>query len=71
VEVLASLRTTPGVSIVEETPRMILVETADDSAIRSIAASLPDWVVVEERFTPLPDVRQRILRKFNSEEGGD
>ena len=62
-EVAARLRSTPGVMIMDETPRMILVEASDDRAIRLIA-SPPNWLVAEERFTRLPDARHKILKRF-------
>jgi hypothetical protein len=62
-DVAARLRSTPGVMIIDETPRMILVEASDDSAIRLIASS-PSWLVAEERFTPLPDARHKVLKRF-------
>ena len=48
-----------GVSVIDTTPRMLLVETDDDRA-KSLGANLKDWVVSAQKLVRLPDNRQKI-----------
>jgi len=43
----------------ESSPRMLLVEGARQ-AVASLAETLPDWVVSEERAVKLPDPRPQV-----------
>jgi hypothetical protein len=46
-------------NVVDSTDRMLLVD-GDASDVQSLKASLPDWVVSEERTMTAPDPRPRI-----------
>jgi hypothetical protein len=48
----------PGVEIVDDSSRMLLVEGPED-ALRAALAALPGWTIAEEGSIPLPDVRRR------------
>jgi hypothetical protein len=47
-----------GVTIVDRTPRMLLVEATPVAAKQ--LGSIPEWTVSPETFTPLPDPRERV-----------
>jgi hypothetical protein len=59
---LERIRSTPGLTVVEDaSPRMLLVE-ASDRVLDELVASLPGWVVSREQMVPLPDPRPRVRR---------
>ncbi len=47
--------------VVDASPRMLLVES-DAEELRSLVASLPDWVVAPEQAHPIPDTRRKAER---------
>jgi hypothetical protein len=50
---------TPGVQLIDQSPKMLLVD-ADESALREQIKNLPGWSVHPEQQYPLPDTRQKI-----------
>jgi hypothetical protein len=59
---LDRIRTLPGVRMVDDSARrMLLVELAEGS-LETVKARLPAWLVVPEVVVPLPDTRHRVLR---------
>ena len=55
VEAIAAL---PGVEVVDDSPRMLLVE-GPAGILRGALGALPDWTMSRERSVPLPDLRRR------------
>ena len=49
----------PGVVVLDESPRMLLIESSD-TALAELSKSLPDWNVTPESYVPLPDTRKHI-----------
>ena len=58
---LTRIRETDGVNILDESPRMLLVE-GDDEKIKSLRNQLSDWLVTPEVQISVPDTRYRIKR---------
>jgi hypothetical protein len=58
-EHLAAIRSAPKVRVVEETPRMVLVE-ATEQDLRDLLTPLAGWTVHAETMVPLPDPRKKI-----------
>lgn len=56
------LDATAGVQVLDETPRMLLVDASRKVLDRALKG-YSDWEVVPETFTPLPDPRVQITRK--------
>ena len=56
------VRAMRGVRVLDETPRMMLVEAADD-ALREFAEGNPDWLVTAERTVAPPDPHPRPRRR--------
>lgn len=52
----------PGVEIVDDSPRMLLVD-GPEKALRAALADLPGWVMSAETAVPLPDVRRRLRQR--------
>jgi hypothetical protein len=52
------IATLPGVEVIDDSPRMLLVE-GPANALRAAVADMPGWVIAAERAVPLPDVRRR------------
>ena len=48
----------PGVEIVDDSPRMLLVDGPEEG-LRAVLADLAGWVMSAETAVPLPDVRRR------------
>jgi hypothetical protein len=46
----------------ESSPRMLLVE-GPGTRLKTLVASMPQWVLSPERMVPLPDPRLRPLKK--------
>lgn len=61
---LQLIRNTSGVTVVDESPRMLLVE-GDDERIAHLRDNLADWLVTPQGQIPLPDTRQRIKRSID------
>ena len=53
------VRRLPGVTVIDESSRMLLIE-GDDDAVTILAEALPGWVVAPEKTYPLPDTRKRL-----------
>lgn len=60
---LLRIRNTPGVTVVDESPRMLLVE-GDNKPIEHLRDDLADWLVTPETQISVPDTRQRIKRSI-------
>jgi hypothetical protein len=60
---LLRIRNTPGLTVVDESPRMLLVE-GDDKPIEDLRGDLANWLVTPEVQISLPDKRQRIKRSI-------
>jgi hypothetical protein len=54
-----SIRATPGLKIVDQSPNMLLVD-ADEPALRKKLQSIPGWSLHSEQGISLPDTRQKI-----------
>lgn len=50
---------TAGLVMLDESPRMILVELPE-SDLDALMAQLTSWIAVPERTVPLPDSRPRL-----------
>ena len=55
---VARVAALPGVEVVDDSPRMLLVEGAE-GVLRAALAAMADWAMSEEHPVPLPDVRRR------------
>ena len=60
---LQRIRGHEGVSVVDSTDRMLLVD-GEPSAVDSLKGSLPDWVLSPEQTMSAPDPRPRIRKEF-------
>lgn len=56
---LATIRGRPGVTVLDESDRMLLIQTSQETA-DELARLLPGWSVSPEKRIPLPDTRPRI-----------
>ncbi len=56
---VARLCALPHAKMIDSSPRMLLLE-APESELKSLVASLPEWVMTPEEFVPLPDPRPRV-----------
>ena len=57
---VARVRSLNEVTILDDSsPRMLLVK-APQSALAALMPNLPNWLVVEEEMTRLPDTRKKI-----------
>ena len=54
-----SIRSLKGLNVVDSTSRMLLVEAPKDE-LKSLIASMPEWILSEERTVPLPDSRRKL-----------
>lgn len=52
-EDLAAIRMTPGISVVDSAPKMLLVEAALPD-LELLMKQLPAWRLTPERFIPIP-----------------
>lgn len=50
---LARLRETPGVNIIDESPRMLLV-AGPGALVRQLVSEYPGWILTPETHSPLP-----------------
>ena len=60
-ELARRVRTAAGVTLVEATPRMLLVD-GSEAAVRALIAGDDQWLVVPEHEVPLPDTRKKVRR---------
>jgi len=56
---LEKIRAAPNIKVVDESPRMMLVE-ADEEAAHASVHDMDGWTVTPETMTPLPDTREKI-----------
>lgn len=56
---VARIRAVDGLAVLDETPRMLLVD-ADRARLDAALAALPAWRAVEERVVPLPDTKKSV-----------
>jgi hypothetical protein len=50
----------PGVQVVDESSRMLLIQTSPETAA-ALDAALPDWAVSAEQEYTLPNPRPKVL----------
>ena len=62
---LQRILTAPGLTVLDDTPRMMLVE-AGARSLKSLIGSMPGWTCAPERAIPLPDPRPRPRRRPKS-----
>jgi hypothetical protein len=60
-EIVSRLRDSPAIEVLEDTPRMVLVE-GDEEDLRNLVPSGPDVLVIPERHYEVPDQRPSIKR---------
>jgi hypothetical protein len=53
------IRSVKDVDVVDSTSRMLLVNAPGD-VLKLLVASMPDWILSEERSIPLPDPRPKL-----------
>ena len=58
---LQHIRETSGVDILEESPRMLVVESNEEK-IQHLSEKLSDWLVTPKVEISVPDTRYRIKR---------
>ncbi|HXD40185.1 MAG TPA: hypothetical protein VN649_06460 [Ramlibacter sp.] len=56
------LHAMPGVTVLDESPRMLLVD-GPAAALKAAVRDFQGWEIVPEGFTPLPDTRVKIGRR--------
>jgi len=59
VEHVQSIRATPGLQVIDQSPKMLLVD-ADESALRERLKGMTGWSIHPEQSYPLPDTRKKI-----------
>jgi hypothetical protein len=60
---LQRIRETSGVNVLDESPRMLVVES-DEEKIRGLSEKLSDWLVTPKVEISVPDTRFRIKRSI-------
>lgn len=56
---MARVRSLAGAEVVDESPRMLVVE-ADPGSLAGLVEDLGDWIVAPDHSYPVPDTRQAI-----------
>lgn len=56
---MARVRSLAGAVVVDESPRMLVVE-ADHASLTGLVEDLGDWIVAPDTAYPVPDTRRRI-----------
>lgn len=56
------IRNLPEADVLDESPRMMLVES-HGQPLRDLVDSLPGWAVASEQYVSLPDTREGIRRQ--------
>jgi len=56
------IRSLPETTVLDDSARMLLVEAPEDE-LRTAMQSLPEWVMAEEKFIPIPDPRPRVRNR--------
>jgi hypothetical protein len=59
------VRSFSKVHVVDEAPKMFLIE-GRDTDVQELAAALPAWTVAREQAVPLPDARTKARRSKNA-----
>lgn len=59
VEVPEDLRTDPRVTIIDEMPRLLLIECPEEAA-DEWQARMPDWKLQQEHRAKIPDPRPKL-----------
>jgi hypothetical protein len=57
---LERIRSLDALEVIDATSRMLLVESTE-SALKSLEASMPEWVVSRQRSISLPDPRPKVI----------
>jgi hypothetical protein len=58
-EHVQNIRAMPGIRVIDQSPKMLLVD-ADEAALRDKIKSLPGWSVHVEHQIQLPDTRKTL-----------
>jgi hypothetical protein len=58
-EHLENIRSTPGLKVVDESPKMLLVE-GDEATLSEKLREMPEWSLHPEVEYPLPDTRKKV-----------
>lgn len=58
---VAGVRALAGTVIIDESSRMLLVES-DEESLRDLVSTLPDWAMAPEQTFTVPDTRLRVER---------
>ena len=59
VQDVERIRALPNTVVLDDSSQMILVE-APEAELKAAVASMPQWMVSEERVVPLPDARPKL-----------
>lgn len=54
-----SIRSIPGIKVIDESPKMLLVD-GDESSLHEKIKQMPGWSIHPEKEYPLPDTRQKL-----------
>jgi len=60
---VARIRKSGGVTILNESPRMLLVQCATKARAKQLVDHLENWVMSEERTVELPNPRPKVRSK--------
>jgi hypothetical protein len=60
-ETVLRIKQIDGATIVDESPRMMLIEAPDESALRAVLDPA-SWLLTEEAFFELPSPQQKVIR---------
>jgi hypothetical protein len=56
---LNSIRLTPGLRIIDESPKMLLVDS-EESTLQKTLKEMPGWSLHPEQTYSIPDTRKRL-----------
>ncbi|HTP69161.1 MAG TPA: hypothetical protein VMJ35_09685 [Dongiaceae bacterium] len=56
---LNTIRSTPGLKVIDESPRMLLVD-GEQSSLQEKLKDMPGWSLHPEQTYPMPDTRKRL-----------
>lgn len=57
----AGLRSDPRITIIDELPRLVLIECPTEAAAEWLA-KMPEWKLLQERRIQIPDPRPKLKR---------
>lgn len=60
---VAKIRATRSLTVIDESPRMLLVDASEETLDRLMTA-LPEWTLSPEMSVPLPDPRPKVIKRF-------